>query len=212
MGNTAFFISMTLTGVLALLLMRRSPRAVVILLTSLIIIDIFIVSKWFGLDQLQQRFEQMQEETVSLDIETNTLNRLDTTMHARKLQQEAIWTGTGAGSFFAVFPAYQGSQQPGFFQHAHNDYMEFLTDTGRIGFVMLGGIVLISLATAIGAMRKRRHPLMRGLAFASTMGILSLMIHSTTDFNLRIPANVALFMVILAFAFISYSMPIKKPK
>jgi hypothetical protein len=53
---------------------------------------------------------------------------------------------------------------------------------------------------------------MRGLAFASTMGILSLMIHSTTDFNLRIPANVALFMVILAFAFISYSMPIKKPK
>ena len=60
MGNTAFFASMTIAGVLALLLMKRSPRPVVILLTSLVIIDIFIVSQWFGLDQLKQRFEDMQ--------------------------------------------------------------------------------------------------------------------------------------------------------
>jgi len=212
MGNTAFFVSMTVTGILALLLMKHSPRPVVILLTSLIIIDLFIVSKWFGLEQLQQRFVQMQQETVSLDIKTNTLNRLDTTMHANTLKDDAGWSGTGAGSFYAVFPAYQGRQQPGYFQHAHNDYMEFLTDTGYIGITLLGGIVLITIVTGLVAMRSRRYPLMRGMAFTSVMGILSLMIHSATDFNLRIPANATLFIVILAFAFISHSMPVRQSK
>jgi len=45
--------------------------------------------------------------------------------------------------------------------------------------------------------------LMRGMAFASTMGITALLIHSWVDFNLQIPANAALFMVILALGWIS---------
>lgn len=212
MGNTAFFVSMTITGVLALLLMKRSPRPVVILLTSLIIIDLFIVSQWFGLEQLKQRFETLQDEKVSLDIRSNTVNRINTSMSTRSLYQEASLTGTGAGTFFVVFPAYQDFGQPGFFQHAHNDYFEFKSDTGWIGIFMLAGIVTISFAAGLGAMRKRRHPLMRGMAFSSVMGILSLMIHSSTDFNFRIPANAVLFMVILALGWISLAMPVERSK
>ncbi|NOY17035.1 MAG: O-antigen ligase family protein [Gammaproteobacteria bacterium] len=212
MGNTAFFASMTIAGILALLIMKRSPRPVVILLTSLVIIDIFIVSQWFGLDQLQQRFENMKKEKVSLDIRTNTLNRLNTSMQTRALHKDAALTGTGAGTFFAVFPAYQDIGQPGFFQHAHNDYLEFMSDTGWTGLLLLAAIVLITFAAAIRAMRKRRHPLMRGMAFSSVMGIISLMIHSTTDFNFRIPSNAALFMVILALGWIALSMPVAKGK
>ena len=210
MGNTAFFASMTIAGILALLVMKRSPRPVVILLTSLVIIDIFIVSQWFGLDQLQQRFEDMKEEKVSLDIRTNTLNRLNTSMSTRELHKEAALTGTGAGTFFVIFPAYQDIGQAGFFQHAHNDYLEFMSDTGWIGILLLAAIVIITFAAAIRAMRKRRHPLMRGMAFSSVMGIISLMIHSTTDFNFHVPANAGLFMVILALGWIAFAMPVER--
>ena len=210
MGNTAFFSSMTIAGVLALLLMKRSPRPVVILLTSLVIIDIFIVSQWFGLEQLKQRFEDLQEEKVSLDIRVNTLNRLNTSMSTRDLYKEASLTGTGAGTFFVIFPAYQDIGQPGFFQHAHNDYLEFMSDTGLTGILLLAAIVIITFAAALRAMRKRRYPLMRGMAFSSVMGIISLMIHSSTDFNFRIPANAALFMVILALGWIALAMPVEK--
>jgi O-antigen ligase len=210
MGNTAFFASMTIAGILALLLMKRSPRPVVILLTSLVIIDIFIVSQWFGLDQLQQRFEDMRQEKVSLDIRTNTLNRLNTSMQTRALHKDAALTGTGAGTFFVIFPAYQDIGQPGFFQHAHNDYLEFMSDTGWVGIIILGSIVALTFSAAIRAMRRRRHPLMRGMAFSSVMGILSLMIHSTTDFNLRVPSNAALFMVVLALGWIALAMPVEK--
>ena len=210
MGNTAFFASMTITGVLALVLMKHSPRPLVILLASLIIIDIFIVSQWFGLDQLTKRFTEMQAEKITLSIETNTSKRLDTTMHAKQLHKDAGWTGTGAGTFFSIFSAYQGGNQKGYFEHAHNDYMEFLTDTGWPGLILLGSVVILTFIVALRAMRKRNHPLMRGMAFSSAMGIISLMIHSTTDFNFRIPSNAMLFMVILAFAYIASAMPIER--
>ena len=34
---------------------------------------------------------------------------------------------------------------------------------------------------------------MRGMAFASIMGVLALMVHSSVDFNLQIPANAMMF-------------------
>jgi O-antigen ligase len=211
MGNIAFFVSMTITGFLAVWLMRQSSRPVIILLTSLVIIDVLIISRWFGLEELQHRLTDLTTHTISLDVtRKHNLDRVQTTLYATDLHAAARLTGTGAGTFYSIFPRYQGGNQPLYFQHAHNDVMEFLTDTGWIGLLLLGSIVILSLKTSIQAMRKRRHPLMRGMAFAATMGILALTIHSTADFNLRIPANVALFMVILALAFISSSMRLKR--
>jgi hypothetical protein len=44
---------------------------------------------------------------------------------------------------------------------------------------------------------------MRGMSFACIMGVTSILIHSWVDFNLQIPANAALFMVLLALGWIS---------
>ena len=38
------------------------------------------------------------------------------------------------------------------------------------------------------------------------MGITAILIHSSVDFNLQIPANAMLFMVLLAFAWLSLYM------
>jgi hypothetical protein len=40
------------------------------------------------------------------------------------------------------------------------------------------------------------------MAFAATMAIVALLIHSAVDFNLQIPANAALFVVMLALGWV----------
>jgi O-antigen ligase len=99
----------------------------------------------------------------------------------------------------SVFTAYRDRNLvPLTFDHAHNDYLEFLLEFGVGGLALLGAAVLGSLVAAVSVLRRRRDPLLRGCAFASLMGIGAILIHSTADFNLRIPANAALFMVLLA--------------
>ena len=211
MGNVSFFLSLFLAGGLSLALMRKSPRPVVILLTSLLIIDLMILGSWFGMDRLQEKFKLLETETVAMDTRTNTVTRIDTNLYGFEIYKDAPLTGTGAGSFYAIYPSYEGwSGVPMFIQHAHNDYLEFLTDTGWIGILMLGAIVTMSFFAALRALRTRRHPLMRGMAFTAVMGILYVILHSAADFFLRVPANAALFMVILAMGWISLAMKVER--
>lgn len=86
-----------------------------------------------------------------------------------------------------------------------------MADVGVIGIGLLGLVVLLSFWAALKALYQRRDGLMRGMAFASIMGIIALLIHSTVDFNLQIPANAATFMVMLALGWIALNLE-RKPK
>ena len=103
-----------------------------------------------------------------------------------------------------AFPRYRGGDLSSFFDYAHNDFVQFVAESGLIGGAVLFAIVAWSLVMALIAQFRRRDPLMRGLSFASIMGVTSILIHSSVDFNLQIPANAMLFMVLLAFAWISF--------
>ena len=195
MGNTAFFASLAIAGVLALLLSKRSTKATIILIISLIIIDIFVVGTFFGIDKVAQRLQTTSEKSETRDeVNTYTLGAI----------QDNLLTGTGAGTYYTNFSAYrQYDAGRGFYDHAHNDYFEFACDYGAVvtGCLMLA--VLWTFISAIRAQIKRKTALMRGIAFSATMAIIALAIHSTVDFNLQIPANAATFVVILALGQIS---------
>jgi len=194
MGNTAFFASLMIAGVIGLVLSRHATRSTVILLTSLIIIDMFIVGAWFGVEKVAQRLQDsaLSEET-----------RDEVNEYGLGLIRDYKWTGSGGGSFYTVFPRYRKGDIANFYDHAHNDYLEITADTGIIGISLLGLAVLMSLGAALLAQYRRRDPLMRGMGFAATMGIIALMIHSTVDFNLQIPANAMTFMIVLAIAWLA---------
>ena len=194
MGNTVFFMSLLVSGGVGLVLSRYATRATIIFLTSIIIIDIFIVGAWFGIDKIKERMETTSAETELRD----EVNR-DT---YRQWQANKIW-GTGLGTYPMIFPHYRGHDITGFHKHTHNDYLQFAAETGLVGIVLLAFISLYSLCMALIAQHKRRHPLMRGVSFAAMMGIIAMLIHATVEFNFQIPANAAMFMVLLAFASIS---------
>jgi len=197
MGNTAFFASMLVAGAAALALARNATRSTVILLASLVIIDLFLLGAWFGIDKVAERIEQ-----TSMARE----DRVDVTRYGFSMWRDYALTGAGGGSFYAGFPQYRGPEVVSLYYHAHNDYIQFLAEYGAIGATLLGGLVLASLAAAILALRRRRDPLMRGMAFSATMGIVAMLIHSTVEFNLQIPATAATFMAILALAWIALGL------
>jgi O-antigen ligase len=195
MGNTAFFASLLVAGLIGIVLSRYATRNTVLLLASLIAIDLFVVGSWFGVEKLAKR---IQETTVS-DVQ----EREEPAAASIDLIRDYPVFGAGPGTFYVVFPRYRKEQATAFFDHAHNDYFEFAADTGFVGLGLLGAFVAMSLAAALVAQWRRRDPLMRGIAFACVMGVTAILIHSWVDFNLQIPANAVLFMVLLALGWIS---------
>ncbi|MBE0614417.1 MAG: O-antigen ligase family protein [Burkholderiales bacterium] len=194
MGNSSFFISMLITGAIGLLLAKRATKSMVILLISLVAIDVFVVGTYFGTRRVVERISQTTAQTEDRD---------EVAGYALNMWKDYPVFGSGLGSFAAVFPRYSEDGTPASYTYAHNDYLQFGTETGALGLSLLGLMVAMSFAAALRAQYLRRDPLMRGLSFASIMGIIALMMHSAVDFNLQIPSNAMTFMLILAFAWIS---------
>lgn len=194
MGNTSFFVSLLTAGGIGLLLAKRATKSMVVLIASLIVIDIFIVGAYFGVQKVLDRIEQTT---------TQTENRPEIARDTLRMWKDYPAFGSGLGSFHVVFPRYSQQDLGALYTHTHNDYLEFGSETGIVGFTLLGLLVLNSLVAALRAQIKRRDPLMRGISFGAMMAMIALGMHSTADFNLQIPANALTFMLVLAFAWIS---------
>jgi O-antigen ligase len=195
MGNTAFFSSLIIAGVLGIVLSRRATRNTVLLLASLIAIDLFIVGSWFGVEKLAQRLEQTTQQDVQ--------EREEPARYTIPLIKDYPVFGSGPGSFYVTFPRYRPPSVTLFYEYAHNDYAQFAAESGLLGFGLMGLFVLMTLFVALKAQWQRRDPLMRGMSFACVMGTIAILIQAWVEFNLQIPANVCLFMVLLALGWIS---------
>ena len=195
MGNTAFFSSLLLCAIVGLSLQRRLTRNAILFFVSLLLIDVYLLGNWFGVDEVVAR---LQDTTLAGEKRDEVAR--DTVV----MWRDHFWTGTGADTFFKAY-VYGGymRQDSLYYRHPENDYLEIGSGFGFIGFALLGTAVLTSLKQALLAQRRRRSRLRQGLGFASMMGITSLLIHSFTDFNLHIPANSLWFVVLLAFAWVA---------
>ena len=195
MGNTAFFTSLVVAGVIGIALSRHATRNTVILLASLVAIDLFIVGSWFGVEKIAQRLEQ----TTVGDVQA----REDPAAYTVPLIRDYAMFGSGPGSFHVAFPRYRPASVLSFYEYTHNDYAQFASESGVPAFALLAGVVALCLAAALAAQWRRRDPLMRGMSFACIMGVVAILIHSWVDFNLQIPANAAYFVLLLALGWIS---------
>jgi O-antigen ligase len=104
------------------------------------------------------------------------------------------WFGSGLGTWSEVFPMYQRYPLLAVgFSHAHNDYVQWLEETGVAGLGLLGALAALYFARVLGPLpreaAKRRAALLGALAAVA--------LHSAVDFGLRIPANALLFAAVL---------------
>lgn len=204
MGNTGFFTGLMIVGAIFVLRNKEHRLRNSLLLASLVAIDILVISQFFGLENLKNRLEQTHLETVIEDgrVVQRRADRLDVAEFVLPMIQERPHTGYGAGTFETAFPPY-AEDLWGDFDHAHNDYLQFLVEFGWVGTAPLALFVLYSLSQALRALWRRESYYRSGIGFGASMAIIALMVHSLTDFNLQIPANAATFVTVCAIAILA---------
>jgi O-antigen ligase len=108
-------------------------------------------------------------------------------------------TGIGAGAFERAMVVYQPSPHETFFNHAHNDYLQMLSEGG-----VLLAIPAIAVAVAgIGGIRSRLRSdrsSMYWVRVGAVSGLVAVAVQSIWETGLRVPANTLLFAVLAAVA------------
>lgn len=202
-GNASFFFSLLAVGSLFILRNKENRLRNTLILASLILIDMLVISQYFGLERLKDRVlnTRLSDTVVNGEViqRANEI-RGDVFLYALPLAAEDPLTGQGAGSFEAVFPRVSGEDIRLHFDLAHNDYIQFAVEYGVLGTLPLALFVMLALYWAFRALWHRESTYRGGVGFGAAMGILALLFHAMTDFNLQIPANAATFVVMCALA------------
>jgi len=151
---------------------------------------------WIGLDPVLARFEQVREANY-FEIE----GRVPVWRDSVRLVRDYPLTGTGLGTFDLSFRHYQTTMVELDFDHAHNDYLEFASDTGLPGAALLFLPVLYLLIKMIGCFLGDSRRYRRAIVLACVGSTVALLVHSVMDFNLQIPANALIFSVVLGIGY-----------
>lgn len=232
MGNAGFFIAMLFSLALYAFYSPKTRKVVFVLLASLIVIDIWILGQWVGLDKVVERLEatqvsKAQRASMLAQAKQNAGNELnfvkphtEESIEERSLPVEYaipairdyFWLGSGAGTFYTIFPQYRPTESRGYYDHAHNDYVEILTDFGVIGFSLFALLIISTLWQCLRAIQLRRNPMAKGIALGVFMAIIYILLHSLVDFNMQIPANALLFSTILALGWCARTLDQIEPK
>ncbi len=128
--------------------------------------------------------------TVGTELQSSG-TRTDIWRGALALWRTSPWLGTGLGTFGDLSPATQSAAVPGRVEHAHNDPLELLVETGVIGSLLL---VAALLAFAVPMVRRclNHRDRERALLAAGCLAALTACgAHSLVEFHLQIPANAA---------------------
>jgi O-antigen ligase len=108
--------------------------------------------------------------------------------------------GSGFGSFATAFPRYRVFYDGFFINHAHDDYLELLLETGLAGFGVAVWFLVVLYREGLRNLRPAKLSLAALISTAALAGCTGLLAHSFIDFNLHVPANAALFYVLCVIA------------
>ena len=120
--------------------------------------------------------------------------------------------GVGLGAFEVAYTPYQSVVTDLTIDYAHNDYLQFLAETGIWGWLLAPLAITIFVVLSFRRLRARLRYQSGWLQFGAAVGVCGLLVHSFSEFNLHIPANAAWFSFLAALATVastpkSHSMP-----
>jgi O-antigen ligase/tetratricopeptide (TPR) repeat protein len=167
---------------LAILTRKRNRSGKLLFLLTIGVV--FLAVSWMGWDPILARFNATVTETGGIED-----GRLMIWQDCAPIIRNFLFTGSGFETFIHVFPSYSTIPENLLFDHAHNDYIELLTDGGLIGFGLVAWFVLAVLKNGFKMLGKRRDNYSILLLTAGITAIFSLLFHSLTDFNMHNGAN-----------------------
>jgi len=109
------------------------------------------------------------------------------------------WTvGSGLDTFAYLFPAVRPFATDKIWTHAHNDWLQFLAETGAVGAALGLWILAVGGVVAWRNLRRTAGSATGDILLGLAAGCLGLLIHGWLDFNFHVPANAANFAVLAA--------------
>jgi O-antigen ligase len=184
-------LSLAAASLLVLLLMvaTKTRRAALPIVLALVLVLGFLWGTWKGLAPVEERWQT---------IETGYEDRSLVWQSTLKLIESFPLTGTGLGTYELAYPPYKPQKLGAIIMdHAHNDYLEFLSEAGLIGFIPWLAFFLLFLAFSVGALLRRRNRYSTFLGAGGLAAVTALLVHSLADFNLQIPANAMLLFLLM---------------
>ena len=134
---------------------------------------------------------------MSSSNQTSVTIRADIWTHSVKAIRDHGLTGSGVGTFPAIYPHYEdpATTERTYVNHAHNDYMEIILETGLPGAALL---LLFLLWWCRRAFAIWRSPESAELARAACVASAAILIHSLVDYPLRTAAIASAMAMALA--------------
>ncbi len=188
--------ALLLTGFLFTL--RQSHRRKgFFVLTLFLIISVYATA--IGVEQPLSRFESFY---------ANMEDRARFWNHTLSLFRDYPVVGSGIGTFQYVYPKYQAPEDTRrFIEFAHNDWVQFLSEAGITGMVLLFTGMSYYLFHAFRSWQRRHDGFAVCLGMAPFAVLAGIGIHSWSDFNLHIPANFLMLSAILAVGHSAVHLP-----
>ncbi|MCI5222008.1 MAG: hypothetical protein D3924_04890 [Candidatus Electrothrix sp. AR4] len=155
-------------------------------LTPLVLFScLLLIVGWFSWDPVLERFN------VLFDFHTGKIkdDRLLIWQDTLRIIADFPLTGSGFGTFVAIFPSYRTFTDNLLYEHAHNDFLELFTDGGLVGCILASWFLGTVLQTGYKLIFSRRDRVSTFLAIGAFSGIAGLLVYSISDFNLHNGAN-----------------------
>jgi len=184
-GIIAFLLSTAVLFLLARMRRGLKKRVGPLVFVGLALLLMIMTAGW---DKIEERFEQLGEE--------QHLRRADVWLDSTRIVKDFPLLGTGFGTYGNIYPAYQTHSSTTFYDHAHNDYVEMLTDMGIVGFAAFGVLSAAFLVLVFRQWLARHRAYVKAMGAGGLASCAAMLIHGLTDFNLHIPSNAMLLAVV----------------
>ncbi len=174
---------------------ERSGRAALAVALGVILVAAIAT---VGLDtgRLLTRWESLSE--MFSQAESVELFRWQMWRDTLPMIRDYLWLGSGMETFIVLSDSYRTFDSPLRWNHAHNEYLEWLAETGLVGGALAVWFLLTLARTVAEKMRLTLESRTRQLVVGAALGCLLVLLHSLVDFPLRIPANMLLFAALWA--------------
>ena len=174
-----------------------SPRLLAVLFGVLLICGLAVF--WLvNTGRVGGRAWSVFETNRSLEVTLG--DRLGVGVDTFHMARRNPWMGVGVGCFESVFPNYLTFVMDRHWTHAHDDVLEAAAETGLPGVILILVSLVLFFRVAFRDINRRLRHEWDWIQLGAAVGAVGLFFHSFVDFNLRVPANAAWFVVCLAIA------------
>jgi len=191
-GMLAFAVQLVVLGVVVAKMQKGPAVAAGIGVFAVLMIGLLI---WIGGVELTKRVATIGTETRQ-ELAGGlrwTVNKDGMRMFAKR-----PILGWGLGTFANTYPQFRSFYTSFLINEAHDDYLQFLVETGAVGFAIVLWYLITFYRNALAKLGDWPNDINGAIALTSMIACTGILVHSFVDFNLQVNSNAALFYVFCA--------------